>query len=145
MNPVHIHKITSWWSILILSSNACLGLPIGLFPWRLLTKICTHFSLCPCSHQDFVTWLALSRNTEDYKRQSPSLTSLLWQNKKFTAYVNNCPTWCNTKQPIYYSEGSSYMFRASTTPIIRSTQNCNYSLWYQSLFLCSYLPPTWPS
>ena len=37
------------------------------------------------------------------------------------------------------------MFRVSTTPIIRSTQNCNYSLRYGSYFLCSYLPPTWPS
>ena len=36
------------------------------------------------------------------------------------------------------------MFPLSTTPIIR-TQNCNHSLWYWSYFLCSYLPPTWPS
>jgi len=33
----------------------------------------------------------------------------------------------------------------STTPIIRSTQNCNYSLRYWWQFLCRYLPPTWPS
>ena len=37
------------------------------------------------------------------------------------------------------------MFRLSTTPIIWSTQNCNYSLRYWSYFLCSYFPPTWPS
>jgi len=36
------------------------------------------------------------------------------------------------------------MFRLSTTHIIRSTQNCNYSLRYWSYFLCSYLSPTWP-
>ena len=36
-----------------------------------------------------------------------------------------------------------YIFRVSTTPIIRSIQNCNYSLQYWSYFLCSYLPP-WP-
>jgi len=41
--------------------------------------------------------------------------------------MNNCPTGCNTKQSIYYSAHSLYMFRVSTTPIIRSTQNCNYS------------------
>ena len=40
---------------------------------------------------------------------------------------------------------SLWMFRVSITPIIRSTQNCNYSLRYWSYFLCSYLPPTWPS
>jgi len=43
-------------------------------------------------------------------------------------YINNCPTRCNTKQSIYYSASSLYMFRVSTTPNIRSTQNCNYSL-----------------
>ena len=45
-------------------------------------------------------------------------------------YINNCPTRCNTKQSIYYSASSLYMFRVSTTPIIRSTQNCNYSFRY---------------
>ena len=60
-------------------------------------------------------------------------------------YTNNCPTRCNTKQSINYSASSLYMFRVSTTPIIRSTQNCNYSLRYWSYFLYSYLPPTWSS
>jgi len=59
--------------------------------------------------------------------------------------VNICPTRCNTKQSIYYSASSLYVFRVSTTPVIRSTQNCNYSLRYWSYFLYSYLPPTWPS
>ena len=36
-------------------------------------------------------------------------------------------------------------FGRQTTPTIRSTQNCNYSLRYLSYFLCSYLPLTWPS
>jgi len=61
------------------------------------------------------------------------------------SYINNCPTRCNTKQSIYYSASSLYMFRVPTTPTIRSTQNCNYSLRYWSYFLCSYLPPTWLS
>ena len=59
--------------------------------------------------------------------------------------TNNCPTRCNTKQSIYYSASSLHMFRVSTTPIIRNTRNCNYSLRYWSYFLCSYLLPTWPS
>jgi hypothetical protein len=37
------------------------------------------------------------------------------------------------------------MFRVSTTPNIRSTQNCNYSLLYLPYFLYSYLPPMWSS
>jgi len=51
-------------------------------------------------------------------------------------YINNCPTRCNTKQSSYYSAISLYMFRVSTTPTIRSTQNCNYSLRHWSYFLC---------
>jgi len=60
-------------------------------------------------------------------------------------YIINCPTRRNKKQSIYYSASSLYMFRVSTTPIIRSTKNCNYSLRYWSYILCSYLPPKWPS
>ena len=60
-------------------------------------------------------------------------------------YINTCPTRCNKERSIYYSASSLYMFLVSTTPIIRSTQNCNYSLRYWSYFLCSYVPPTWPS
>jgi len=43
---------------------------------------------------------------------------------------NNCPTRCNTKQ----SASSIHMFQVSTTSIISSTQNCNYSLRYSSYF-----------
>ena len=64
--------------------------------------------------------------------------------KDFSLYINNCPTRCNTEQSIYYSASSLYMFQVSTTPNIRSTQNCNYSFRYWSYFVCSYLPPTWP-
>jgi len=45
-------------------------------------------------------------------------------------YINNCPTRCNTKQSIYYFVSSLYMFRVSTTTIIRSTQNYNYNPRY---------------
>jgi len=31
---------------------------------------------------------------------------------------------------VYYSASLLYMFRVSTTPVIRSTQNCNYSFRY---------------
>ena len=65
--------------------------------------------------------------------------------KQTNEYIDNYPTRCNTKQSIYYSASSLYMFRVSNTPIIRNTQNCNYSLRYWSCILCSYLPPTLPS
>jgi len=55
-------------------------------------------------------------------------------------YANNCPTRCNTKQFFYYSESTLYMFRVSTTPTIRITQNWNYSLRYWSYFV--QLPPS---
>jgi len=44
------------------------------------------------------------------------------------------------KVVIYYSASSLYMFRVSTTHIMRSTQNCNYSLRYWSYFFVK-LPP----
>jgi len=40
----------------------------------------------------------------------------------------NCPMRCNTKQSIFLQV--HYMFWVSATPIIRSTQNWNYSLRY---------------
>jgi len=43
----------------------------------------------------------------------------------------------NTKQSIYYSASLLYMFWKSNTPVNRSTQNCNHSLWYWSYFLNS--------
>jgi len=72
-------------------------------------------------------------------------TELISNYPVFGIYINNCPMRCNTKQSIYYSASSLYMFRVPTTPIIRSTQNCTYNLRYWSYFLCNYLPPTWPS
>ena len=45
-------------------------------------------------------------------------------------YINNCPKRSDTKQSIYYSASSLNIFRVSITPIIRSTQKCNYSLPY---------------
>ena len=56
-------------------------------------------------------------------------------------YINNCPTRCNTKQSIYYSASSPYIFQVSATPIIRNTQNCNYNLRYWSYFFMQ-LPPS---
>jgi len=49
-------------------------------------------------------------------------------------YINNCPIRCNAKQSFYNYASLLYMFRVSTTPTIRSTQNCNYSLQYWSYF-----------
>jgi len=45
-------------------------------------------------------------------------------------HIINWRMRCNTKQSIYYSASSLYMFRVSTTPITGSEQNCNYSLRY---------------
>jgi len=33
---------------------------------------------------------------------------------------------------IYFTAKSLYMFQVCTAPIIRSTKNCNRSLWYRS-------------
>ena len=50
-----------------------------------------------------------------------------------------------TRSSLFIILRSLYMFQVSNTPIIRSTQKCNYSLRYWSYFLCSYLPPKHPS
>ena len=60
-----------------------------------------------------------------------TFTREMWFAHKFALiYISNCPMRCNTKQYIFYSASSRYMFRVSTTPIITSIQNCNYSLRY---------------
>ena len=41
---------------------------------------------------------------------------------------NNCPTRCDLFSLLYFCR-QLYMFRVST-PIIRSSYNCNYSFWY---------------
>ena len=85
--------------------------------------------------------------TKQDNRQSSKMLCL-WFRASLIC-ISNCLTRCNTKQSIYYSASSLYMFWVSTTPIIRSTQNCNYSLWYWSyFFFFLQLPPsnvtTWP-
>jgi len=40
---------------------------------------------------------------------------------------------------LYFCKLLYYMFRVVTPPIIRSTYNCNYSIWHWSNRLC-YLP-----
>ena len=54
--------------------------------------------------------------------------------KKLRSILIIVPTRCNTKQSNYYSSSSLYMFRVSTTRIIRSTQNYNCGLRYWSYF-----------
>jgi len=53
-------------------------------------------------------------------------------------YSNIYPTRCNVTQFIYIWK-LLYMFRVVTQPIIRSTHNCIYSIWYLSNRYC-YLP-----
>ena len=63
----------------------------------------------------------------------PCIVILGWRN----------PKRCNGMQIV--TAKLLYMFRASIAPIIRSTQNCNCSLWYRSYYLGSKLLQTWPS
>ena len=49
------------------------------------------------------------------------------------------------RSQFYFPAGSLYMFRVLSTPIIRSTLNCIYSLRCRSCYRCSYLLPTWPN
>jgi len=67
-----------------------------------------------------------SNNLRQYWQSNTILCLCLWLCASLIC-IDNCPMRCNTKQSIYYSASSLYMFRVSTTLII-STQNCNYSL-----------------
>ena len=72
--------------------------------------------------------------------ENPSRKTLCLWFRASLIYINNCPTRCNTKQSIYYSASSLYLFRVSTAPIIRSAQNFNYSLQYRSYFFVQLSP-----
>jgi hypothetical protein len=81
INPVHAPHHTSWRSILILSSHLCLGLPSGLLPSGLPTKILYAPLLCPIratcpAHLilDLITWTIFG---DECKSLSSSLCSLL--------------------------------------------------------------------
>ena len=104
---------------------------------------CNH--LIGCRYREFCQYL----RCRFYRHFNATLITLkiilcLWFRAKLI-HINNCPTRCNTKQFIYYFSSSLYMFRVSTTPIIRSTQNCNYSLQYcaATSLQCGQAWPRW--
>ena len=74
-----------------------------------------------------------------FESKMPKSILCLWFRTSLI-YINTCPTRCNTKQSIYYSTSSLYMFWVSTTLIIRSTQDCNYSLRHWSYFCAATSP-----
>jgi len=60
-------------------------------------------------------------------------------------YIYNCPTRCNTKQSIYYSASSVYMFGCQPHPSSGVHRTVTTASGTGNIFLCNYLPPTWPS
>jgi len=60
-----------------------------------------------------------------------------------TSYSAIYPTRCNVTQFIL-SGKLLYMFRVVPPPIIRSANNCTYSIWHLSHSYC-YLPLSWKS
>jgi len=83
---------------------------------------------------------------ENLKCNFPFMFFTFMDHEKPPYYINNCLTRCNTKQSIYYSASSLYVFRVSTTPSnvanlatsdgdsctknMTSTGGCSYSLVY---------------
>jgi len=60
-------------------------------------------------------------------------------------YSNKCPTRCNTKQSIYYSASSLTSFRCQPQPSSGVHKTVTTASGTCHIFLCSYLPPTWPT
>jgi len=68
--------------------------------------------------------LIFNDSSRGFPRQVQHLRLQITYDRFLTSpyHINNCPTRCNTKQSIYYSASSLYMFRVSNTPIIRNTR-----------------------
>jgi len=124
---------------------------LRLFCWITTLVVCCWFEVCWCFGVVGLVWYLRCR----LKPATQIVVSSWW-------WIYLCPkhverirseikmasdiklTFCFEliKQSIYYSASSFYTFRVSTTPIIRSAQNCNYSFRYWSYFLRSYQPPS---
>ena len=83
-------------------------------------------------------------NINDPNETAVGLTvKILIQNQP-VSYINKIQQ--ESRVCRYLSTAKSlYMFWVSIAPIIRSTQNCNCSLWYRSQYLSNILRPMWPS
>ena len=77
----------------------------------------------------------------EHRKINLLITFLCLRFRASLIYIHNCPTRCNTKQSLYYSASSLFMFWVSTTPIIRGIQNCNYSLRYSNVAKLAW--PRW--
>ena len=96
---------------------------------------CVDMTVEPITNQNshIRWWFCYSLQTGNEFDKSSLHFLCLWFRASLI-YINNCPTRFKTKQSIYCSASSLYMLRVSTTPIIRGTQNSNYSLRYWSCF-----------
>ena len=59
--------------------------------------------------------------------------------------INNCPMTCNTKQSIYYSASHSTCFGCQPHPSSGVHKTVTTASGTGRIFLCSYLPSTWPT
>jgi len=104
-------------------------------PWGSV-RIVGSLILCP-----FLTQTSYS--SIDTKNNCGSLMLLIfWSDfdkiKTVSFNVNNCPKNATIYSLLYFCK-VLYMFRVITPPIIRSTYNCNYSIWHR--LYC--LPLSW--
>jgi len=131
-----VSKLPAFINPAIRPTSPSVTLPTQLIPFDLITLIILVKSSHSVNHYSismfccYFLYLSSKYHTHHliHKYHTSNCSPRVKQNTE--NYINNCPTRCNTKQSIYYSASSLYMFRASTTPITRSTQNCNCSLRY---------------
>ena len=83
-----------------------------------LTEICCHITLkyaLLCLTENKITLFFSSKTQRDILCKISKPILCLWFRASLI-YINNCRTICNTKQSMYYSASSLYMFQVSNTP-----------------------------
>ena len=125
-DPAHTPHLTPWRSILILSSNLCLGLPSGLFHSGVPTKPLHSSPPYPKRNtcHAYIILLDLIRRTlfgEECRSLSSSLCSLF--NSPLTSSLLGPNTLLNTQFSKVSLRSSTQGERQSFTPIQKNKQN----------------------
>ena len=138
-----VSKFPAFKNPAIRPTSPSVTLPTQLISLHLITRIILEKSSQSVNHYSismfccYFLYFKSKYNTYHLIHKYPTSNCSPWVKRNIENYTNNRPMRRNTKQSIYYSASSLYMFWVPTTPTNRSTQYCNCSLRYWSHFLCA--------